>query len=389
MEDFYWYWLCNISGIGNSRIHSLLQVFETPKNVYHAEERLLEKVKGINKANIADIIHAARNHNCYLEFCRLKEKGIYFTHPQKDDYPKQFLNIYDMPYALYYKGRLPEENRPVVAIVGARNCTEYGKAIAHEFASAWARMGIQVVSGMALGIDAAAHRGALQGNGYTCAVLGCGVDICYPRDNISLYSNMVELGGVLSEYMPGTKPNAGQFPMRNRLISALADVVVVVEARKKSGSLITVDQALEQNKDIMAVPGRIKDALSEGCNSLIQMGAQVLLKPEDILSNTRISMHYEKNRQRVLYEENIAKNVENSRKNRSEETKRKKEFNNSVLASQKDMLYSGLNLYPTSINTIIEETQLSIPEISALLLELELEGLVKEVSKGCYVRVHI
>jgi DNA processing protein len=163
------------------------------------------------------------------------------------------MNIYDYPYIIYYKGSLPQSDVPSVAIVGARNCTEYGRSVAGRFAEDFADMGIQVISGMALGIDAAAQKGAVRKGGYSMAVLGCGVDICYPRTNIELYTQLESNGGIISEYSPGTPPKAGLFPMRNRIISAMSDALIVVEAKQKSGSLITADQALDQNRDVYVV----------------------------------------------------------------------------------------------------------------------------------------
>ena len=375
-DEYYWYWLCNMNGVGNSAIRELLNIFQTPKEIYETSNELLERVTGLSREQIITIQDMKKSSKLYEDFLGLQERGIYFTHPGKEDYPAQLYEIFDAPYALYYKGRLPEKNCPVVSIVGARGCTEYGRNIALQFGREFAHMGIQVVSGMAMGIDAAGHWGALKGNGYTLAVLGCGVDICYPRVNIELYSQILEHGGVISEYPPGAQPMPGQFPMRNRIISGLSDVVIVVEARKKSGSLITIDQALEQNKDIMAVPGRIGDPLSEGCNRLIQMGAQVILNPKDILSNGKVAENYNL----LLKKESLEQRKNNNKNIFSCE---------SGLAKQKNMLYSGLNLYPKSLNTIIEETGLTIPEVSALLLELELEGNVREVSKNCYIGIHL
>lgn len=372
-DEFYWYWLCNISGIGNLKIKALLDAFETPKEIYGAGKKLLEMVNGIGEECALRIAKSTRKGGIYEEFCRLKDMNIHFTHPGKEDYPCQFEEMYDKPYGVYYKGKLLNPSKPVVSIIGARGCTEYGRTAARHFGKEFSRMGIQIVSGMALGIDTAGHRGALEQGGYTLAVLGCGVDVCYPRENIGMYKEISETGGIMSEYPPGTAPIKGQFPMRNRLISAMSDAVVVVEARKKSGSLITVDQALDQNKDVFVIPGRINDPLSEGCNRLIQMGAQMLIQPEDIFSNNKI---FEMCNNGKIKE--CANN--NSEKNKIGET---------GLASKKNMLYSCVDLYPKSINTIIEETQMSIQEVSKALVELELEGMVMEVSKGNYIRVHL
>lgn len=208
---------------------------------------------------------------------------IYIISRKTVRYPKRFEILPDMPEMLYVMGELPDDNTPSVAIVGARMCSRYGRSTAFAFGKELARKGVSVISGMALGIDGAAQEGALAGGGKTYAVLGCGVDICYPKGNAMLYDQIPQHGGILSEFPPGMQPLRHNFPLRNRLIAALADVVVVVEARKKSGSLITVDYALEQGKSVYAVPGRIGDALSDGCNYLIAQGAGIAWSVEAIL----------------------------------------------------------------------------------------------------------
>ena len=197
-------------------------------------------------------------------------------------YPQRLMDYGSMPDRLYVRGNLPEEG-PSVAIVGARKCSIYGKRQAYLFGKVLAQNGISIISGMARGIDAAAQKGALDGGGKSYAVLGCGVDICYPESNRSLYDALPLHGGILSEYEPGSKPLSWHFPIRNRIISALADIVLVIEARKKSGSLITVDYALEQGKTVFALPGRAGDSLSDGCNLLIAQGAGIACSPECIL----------------------------------------------------------------------------------------------------------
>ncbi len=198
-------------------------------------------------------------------------------------YPARFDSLPDKPDLLYVIGELPDDHAPSVAIIGARMCSRYGHNTAFTFGKKLAEKGVSVVSGMALGIDGAAQEGALAGGGKTYAVLGCGVDVCYPRSNTNLYNQIPGHGGILSELPPGTKPLRYNFPLRNRLIAALADVVIVVEARKKSGSLITVDYALEQGKSVYAVPGRVGDALSDGCNFLIAQGAGIAWSVDAIL----------------------------------------------------------------------------------------------------------
>ena len=188
--------------------------------------------------------------------------------------PGRLLPFRDRPAGLFVRGTLPAKDRFTAAIVGARSCTELGRQTAERLAFRLAEAGVQVISGLALGIDGAAHKGALEAGGKTFAVLGCGADRCYPRENYGLFHKMEIQGGVLSEFVPGTSPLPMNFPMRNRIISGLSDAVILVEAREKSGSLITADLALEQGKEVFAVPGRIT-SLSRGCNRLIQNGAAV------------------------------------------------------------------------------------------------------------------
>ena len=199
------------------------------------------------------------------------------------EYPPQLLPYPRMPEGLYVIGSLPDPDQKSAAIVGARACSAYGKAEARRFGRELAAAGVQIISGLAYGADRWAHEGALEAGGRTFAVLGCGADVCYPKENIRVYEKIAEEGGLLSEYMPGVPPVSWHFPIRNRIISALADVVLVVEARLRSGSLITADYALEQGKSIYAIPGKNADPLSQGCNRLIAQGAGIAISPEILL----------------------------------------------------------------------------------------------------------
>lgn len=202
---------------------------------------------------------------------------------QDPEYPKRLLNISGAPKNLYVLGRLPEEDRLSVAVIGARDCSEYGKYVARELGTVLGSSKIAVVSGMARGIDGISQEAALNAGGCSFAVLGCGVDVCYPEANRQLYERLKISGGIISEYPSGSPALACHFPPRNRIVSGLADVVVVIEARIKSGTLITVDMALEQGREVYVVPGRVTDRLSDGCNSLIKQGAGILLSPEGFL----------------------------------------------------------------------------------------------------------
>ena len=233
------------------------------------------------------------------------------------EFPEKLKELHDCPKGIYVRGKLPDPGKKSVAIVGARMCSAYGRATASYFARVLAANDVQIISGLALGIDGAAHEGALMAGGATFAVMAGAVDTCYPRAHIELYEQMRRTGGIISEEPCGCPPLPKLFPKRNRLISALSDMVLVVEAKKKSGSLITADFAAEQGRDIFAVPGRLEDSLSEGCNELIFQGAGTAISPERML-------------------EIMGKNCEKSDNS--------KLFMQNVLARQENMVYSCLSL---------------------------------------------
>ena len=213
----------------------------------------------------------------------LAQAGISFVSALEEGFPDKLREIPDPPFGIYYKGKMPGETEPAAAIIGARLASGYGREQARRFGRQIGACGIAVISGMARGIDGIAQKAALDAGGKSYAVLGCGVDICYPEENRELYERLQQQGGVLSEYPPGMQPIAKLFPPRNRIISGLSDLVLVIEARKRSGTLITVDMALEQGREVYALPGRVSDALSDGCNRLIRQGAGPATCPQDIL----------------------------------------------------------------------------------------------------------
>lgn len=383
MEDkgFYWFWLCNIPGIGRAKQRSLIKKFGSAQKVFEADVYTLSEAVSISRRDVSNIIAAAKDSKIYENFMKLKENNINWVHIEHPDYPQRLKNVVDAPLGLYCMGCLPCDEWPSAAVVGARGCTFYGRKMAFELARSFAEMGIQVVSGLASGIDAAAHRGSLEAKGYTCGVLGCGTDICYPADNADIYNKMLVSGGVISEYAPGTPPDAWRFPERNRIISALSDVVIVVEAASRSGALITADQALEQNRDVMAVPGRADDRMSEGCNKLIKDGAMMITTPEDIMQCSPVSRLLLKNKEihnKNFFTENI----------NSENTASCSELQDrNLLASKKNMVYSVLGLHPKNTDEIISETGFDISTVTEELLMLQLEGYIEEVSKNCYIRI--
>ena len=276
------------------------------------------------------------------------------------EYPQKLNNYPKMPEILFAKGNLPDAKKPTAAIVGARACSPYGRIQAFRYAKILSSAGVQIISGMAYGIDAEAHKGALEGGTPTYAVLAGGVDICYPSGNRPLYDRILrENGGILSEQPPGMRARNYFFPARNRIISGLVDLVLIVEAREKSGSLITAQWALDQGKIVYAVPGPVNEALSMGCHKLIYDGAGIAYSPEILLRE-------------------LGLNCENKVKS--------PEKNDLGLASDLKLVYSCLDLRPKSTDFLIQKTGLPPEKIGSLLLELKLSGLVREIGRHYYIK---
>lgn len=276
------------------------------------------------------------------------------------EYPQKLNNYPKMPEILFAKGNLPDAKKPTAAIVGARACSPYGRIQAFRYAKILSSAGVQIISGMAYGIDAEAHKGALEGGTPTYAVLAGGVDICYPSGNRPLYDRILrENGGILSEQPPGMRARNYFFPARNRIISGLADLVLIVEAREKSGSLITAQWALDQGKIVYAVPGAVNEALSMGCHKLIYDGAGIAYSPEILLRE-------------------LGLNCENKVKS--------PEKNDLGLASDLKLVYSCLDLRPKNPDYIVRKTGFSPAQVSNCLVELTLRGLIRESGRHYYVK---
>lgn len=288
---------------------------------------------------------------------------------KKDDpgYPDKLKIYAGMPDILYLKGNFPDPFRPSAAIVGARACSPYGRMQAFRYAKVLSSAGVQIISGMAYGIDAEAHKGALEGGTPTFAVLAGGVDICYPKTNRRIYERIQkEGGGILSEQPPGVAARNYFFPQRNRIISALADLVLVVEACEKSGSLITAQWALEQGKSVFAIPGMVTESRSLGCHKLIYDGAGIAYTPEILLAE--LESHFK-----------------NTPLEGSIHTPQKK--NGPELTGDTKLIYSILDLQPRSIDFIIRESRIPAETVGNLLIEMKLSGLISEVGRHHYVRL--
>ena len=288
-EQPYAYWLM-CAPIGDVTKSRLLLRFGRPSGVFEASEKaLLDSTLSIGKKErwIA-YIKERKEENVKREYEKLQTNGILFYPEYHPHYPVKLLSIPARPFGIFVKGKLPDIRQRSLAIVGARDCSEYGQYVARHFAEKMSQNGVAVISGLARGIDGIAQRAAMEAGGESFGVLGCGVDICYPKSNEKLYRMCMERGGILSTYLPGTPPTPNLFPPRNRIISGLSDGILIIEAREKSGTIITADLALEQGKDVFVIPGRVTDRLSDGCNSLIRQGASLIQSPEQLLEELNI-----------------------------------------------------------------------------------------------------
>ncbi len=371
-KDLLNLWFNNIEGIGAVCRKKLILEFGSIENVHSASLGMLEGVLGTNKARRIVDVH---NMSFAMELAdKLIDKNISITYPGSEDYPVKLLNMFDPPDILYVKGILKKKLNIYnmnVGIVGARNASVYGKELARMFGRELAKKGINIISGLALGIDGMSHMGALDAGGYTVGVLGCGIDVIYPRENYDIYYKMSQNGAIISEYGPGIDPSPGLFPVRNRIISGLSDGILVVEARKKSGSLITADLALEQGKQVYAIPGRITEKNSEGTNNLIRQGAMCVVSPDDIFED----LNGIQSENKTLDEGD--KTVENNNDLKS--------LNKNSLAPAEKMLYSCLSLEPTYIDDIIDKLKIGVSDTISLLYNMEEKGLIKQTLKGYYI----
>ena len=361
IEREYLYWLTKTPSLGAVKIRKVWERFQSFECIYNIEEKQLRQEESLREADLVRIQeHKKDLVRCQEEYHRLSEKGIHFVPFFDSDYPERLKKIYDWPVGLYVKGNLPDDDIPTAAVIGARDCTSYGMQVAGMLGRELGSAGIQIVSGLALGIDGAGHQGALDGDGKTFAILGSGVDVCYPKSNRKLYERILwENGGIISECPLGSGPVSWHFPARNRIISALSDAVLVVEAKENSGSLITAGFALEQGKMVYAIPGAVTDELSRGCHKLIYDGAGIAYCPEIMLEELGISM------------EKVTQNGEK---------------NNLGLARDLNMVYSCLDLRPKNPDYIVRKTGFSPAQVSNCLVELTLRGLIRESGRHYYVK---
>ena len=281
----YWIWLSIIEKKAYSTIKQLLEKYQKPEKIWSLSETELKKLK-IEENVIQEMINHKKKKNLKVYARYMHEKKIQILTIKDKNYPCLLKQIYDPPSVMYIRGNSEILQKSGIAMIGSRNCSIYGQRVAQLLSYQLAKKDIYIISGLARGIDTFSHVGAVKSKSPTIAVLGSGVDIIYPSENVKLAEKIIETGGCLvSEYIVGTKPLGEHFPARNRIISGLARGVIVVEATEKSGSFITVDFALEQGKNVYAVPGNINSPYSFGTNALIKQGAKMITSVEDILED--------------------------------------------------------------------------------------------------------
>ncbi len=346
----------NLGALGCKR---LVEFFGGPVEVFKAKKADLSRVPGVKKGAIDILANRPPFEAAEKEIVRAEKLGIRILCLDGDEYPSLLRAIYAPPVVLYARGRLDALQAPCTAIVGSRAATSYGMKVARQMAADLTFRGVQVVSGMALGIDTAAHAGSLESGGATIAVLGCGVDVVYPRQNAQLYNRIMGQGLIVSEYPLGTRPEGFRFPARNRIISGMAQGVLVVEAAQKSGSLITARMALEEGREVFAVPGRVDSFKSTGTHKLLQDGAKLVHSVDDILEE---------------YVFDAALLPQSSR----EKLSLKQE--ESVGTAEEKTLLDILDAYPQDVDSIIRKSGLPAAKVNETLLLLEIKGRIERQS---------
>ncbi|WP_058485145.1 DNA-processing protein DprA [Defluviitalea phaphyphila] len=360
----YWIWITTIKGIRKNIIKKLLNYFKTPENIW---EQNLEELKFRFKLSDKEISIFEKSKDLTLIekwIKKLEQKNISYYPINHPNYPDILKNIPNPPLGIYVKGNTIPFKKRYLGIVGTRNCSEYGRRVASKLSKELSSKGIGIISGLAKGIDTVAHKSTLEVDGFTIAVLANGVDICYPKCNMELMKKIEEKGTIISEFPPGTRPIPGFFPLRNRIISGLSQGVIVIEAGEKSGALITADLALEQGKEVFAVPGNIFNKSSIGTNKLIQQGAKLVMNIDDILSEIMDNFYINQYNKELQYKEKII--------NR--------------LAKEENMVYDCISFEPSHIDILSSKTQYPMNKLQSILTLLELKGLIKQLPGKRFIR---
>ena len=347
-------WLNSIRGVSNKTIDNLEKYYGKINFLWEASSNEINELKFLNDKIKSEIIKNKNIEYYSKQRQKIQQLDLKVLTVYDDNYPEHLKSIYNCPKVLYIKGEIKEEDSLSISIVGSRKATAYGRWAAAKFAEELAAMGITIVSGMAKGVDTVAHLGAIQAKGRTLAVLGSGVDVIYPKSNRQLYSNISSNGAVISEFPPGTQPLQYNFPQRNRIISGLSLGVIVIEAGEKSGSLITAHHAVEQGKDVFALPGNINSVYSKGTNLLIKDGAKILISLDDILEEIQIL------KDKCSYYN-------------------KKTVNYECLGVDEEKIVRSLVEKPLHMDMISYSCNMNISKVTSLLTILEMKGIIKQL----------
>ncbi len=352
----YWVAFSLVKGIGAVRFQALLNFFGDPQIAWGAPTEALREA-GLSEKVIGNVVELRSAINLDQVWDQLEAKGINVLIQTDENYPRRLQELEQPPPVLYMLGELTSEDEWAVAVVGTRRVTAYGRQVAEDIAGTLARNGISVISGLARGIDSISHQAALHAGGRTIAVLGSGLDRIYPPENRRLAEQIAAHGALISDYSPGTPPEASNFPPRNRLISGLSLAVVIVEAGQTSGALITAAFAADQGREVFAVPGNISSPGSKGTNRLIRDGAQPLLHPEQVLEALELTMVAEQRTARVVLPADAVE----------------------------AQLFEALGREPLHIDEIRSRTELPIEKVTATLALMELKGMVRQVGGMQYI----
>lgn len=352
-SDYYLLALTFVRDVGPLSSKKLLAHFKDPKRVFKASEEELAECPDIGPKKAKAIKNFQDWDKVEVHLKKLQDREMKILRFTDTKYPQNLREIEDAPIVLYYKGEYLKQDSLSIAVVGSRSMSDYGRKIASELAFGLASVGVSIISGFARGIDTVAHLAALKAKGRTIAVLGSGIDVIYPKENRTLYSKIMDSGCVISEFPLKTPPDKHNFPRRNRLISGLSLGVLVIEATASSGSLITAQYALDQNKEVFAVPGRIDSALSQGTNQLIKKGAKLVQKTEDILDELLPQL----------------KGLLKTMPSQGEPLE---------INDRENAIFSLITEEPIHIDTLVRASGIPAEEALSLLLNLEIKGLVRQ-----------
>lgn len=383
----YWVWLTELPGLHNQTRLQLLEHFQSPEDIYYADPAELLLTEGITREQAALFSdHRLESADHILADCAALDLRILTL--QDADYPSRLKNIYDPPCLLYIRGRLPAlDEEAAVAVVGTRTATPYGITAAEKLSYGLAAGGAVVVTGLARGIDAAAARGALRAGGTPVGVLGNGIDVVYPAESRYLYEDVAAAGALVSEYAPGTAPAKPHFPARNRIMSGLSVATLVVEAPEKSGALITAETALEQGRDVFAVPGPIDAPMSRGCNRLIRDGAGLAAESWDLLREYEDRFPEKLKAERAQAEpEAVGWKARQKTEAKPVPPSLSLSKNDLSLTDDQIRLLQALTEEPQLVDDLIEQTEIPARRVLSALTVLELENLVTQHPGKRYTR---